>query len=211
MGIGAFIIQWFNRACLAVLTQNMMHDVRIDTYDKMIYQPIEFFDKKENATGNLTGVLAADMKTLNGASVENYILTLQGFIGLIACIAIAFAYSWPVGTLIALYTPVFAFAIYHQMTTQVKVPVKDSKEYEDDKLVISESIVNQSTVASLACDKQIIDSNLHDETENAFLISLVYAFSWFITNYYFFVGFLIIAWKLRHGGNIEHMYTAQNA
>ena len=101
MGIGALIIQWFNRACMAVLTQNMMQDVRINTYDKMIYQPIEFFDKRENATGNLTGVLSSDMKTLNGASVENYLIVLQGFAGLIACIAIAFAYSWPMGTLIA--------------------------------------------------------------------------------------------------------------
>ena len=196
---------------MAVLTQNMMQDVRINTYDKMIYQPIEFFDKRENATGNLTGVLSSDMKTLNGASVENYLIVLQGFVGLIACIAIAFAYSWPMGTLIALYTPVFAFAIYHQMTTQVRVPVKDSKEYEDDKLVISESIVNQSTVASLACDEQIINNNLYEVTERTWLISIVFAFTWLVTNFYFFISFLIISWKLRHGGNIEHMYIAQNA
>ena len=211
MGIGALIIQWFSRACMAVLTQNMMQDVRINTYDKMIYQPIEFFDKRENATGNLTGVLSSDMKTLNGASVENYLIVLQGFVGLIACIAIAFAYSWPMGTLIALYTPVFAFAIYHQMTTQVRVPVKDSKEYEDDKLVISESIVNQSTVSSLACDEQIINNNLYEVTERTWLISIVFAFTWLVTNFYFFISFLIISWKLRHGGNIEHMYIAQNA
>ena len=211
MGIGAFIFQWFTRACMAVLSQNMMQDVRIDTYDSMIHQPIEFFDKKENATGNLTGVLSSDTKSLGGASVENYLLVLQGFAGLIASIAIAFAYSWSMGVLIVGYTPLFAFAIYHQMTTQVRVPVKDSKEYEDDKLVISESIVNQSTVASLACDEQIVNNNLYEVTENTWLISLVFAFTWFITNFYFYISFVIIAWKLRHGGNLEHMYIAQNA
>ena len=51
------------------------------------------------------------------------------------------------------------------MTTQVRVPSNDSKEYEDDKLVISESIVNQSTVASLACDEQIVNNNLYEATE----------------------------------------------
>ena len=97
------------------------------------------------------------------------------------------------------------------MTTQVRVPSKDSKEYEDDKLVISESIVNQSTVASLTCDEQIVDNNLYEVTERTWLISIVFAFTWLVTNFYFFISFLIISWKLRHGGNIEHMYIAQNA
>ena len=211
MAITALFVQWFTRACMAVLTQNMMHDLRIDTYDNLIHQPIEFFDRTENATGNLTGVLAADMKTLNGASVENYFLVLQAFAGLIASVAIAYAYTWVMGTLTILYTPVFAFSCYYQMTVQVKMPDKDSKKYEDDKLVISESIVNQSTVSSLACDEHITKNNLHDTTEDARLISVIFSFTWFVTNFFFFLSFLIMAWKLRHGGNLEHMYIAQTA
>ena len=211
MAITAMLVQWFTRACMAAMTQNMMQDVRTDAYDNLIHQPIEFFDRKENATGNLTGVLSADMKSLSGAAVENYLLVLQGFTGIIASVAVAYAYSWVIGTVCFFYVPVCAFACYHQMTTQVKVPIKDSKKYQDDKLVISESIVNQSTVASLACDEQITKNNLSDATEDARLLSAVYAFTWFCTNFFFFVTFIIIAWKLHHGGNLEHMFIALSA
>lgn len=74
-----------------------MKDIRAKCYETLIYQPIEFYDQKENATGNLTGVLAADIKTLNGASVENYLYVIQGFSGIVAAVVVAFIYSWVIG------------------------------------------------------------------------------------------------------------------
>jgi len=74
-----------------------MKDVRIKAYNNLIHQPIEFYDRKENATGNLTGILTADIKTLNGASFENYLLILQASIGVLSGIIISLAYSWVIG------------------------------------------------------------------------------------------------------------------
>ena len=211
MGLSAMMVQWVTRGCMAMMTQNMMKDVRTEAYDNLIHQPIEFYDKKENATGNLTGILAADMKTMNGAAVENYLLILQGFTGIICSVVVAFVYSWPIGIVCMIYVPICAFACYHQMNIQIKVPTKNSKKYQDDKMVISESIVNQSTVASLACDEQITKNSLKEKTEDATNLSAVYAFTWFTTNFFFFVTFMVIAWKLRHSGRVEHMFIALSA
>lgn len=211
MAFIAMCIQWFTRYCMAELTQNMMKDVRTDAYGNLIRQPVAFYDRKENATGNLTGILASDMKTMNGAAFENYLRIFQGFSGIVASVVIAFIYNWVIGIMCFVYVPICAFACYHQMTIQITVPTKNSKKYEDDKLVISESIVNQSTVASLGCDQRITKNNLSQKTESATGLSIVYAFTWFCTNFFFFVAFLLVAWKLRHGGNLEHMFIALSA
>ena len=97
------------------------------------------------------------------------------------------------------------------MTIQIKVPTKDSKNFNDEKKFISESIVNHSTVASLACDEEITKRNLKVKTEDATYISSVYAFTWWCTNFFFCATFLFVAWKLRHGGNLEHMFIALSA
>lgn len=88
-----------------ILSQNMTTKIRKEAYHNIINQPIEYFEKKENATGMLTSTLAADMKAINGAAVENYICVFQALIGCIACVVIAFMYNTKLGYVNLCYVP----------------------------------------------------------------------------------------------------------
>jgi ABC-type multidrug transport system fused ATPase/permease subunit len=79
LGIGALICQWITSSCLFVLTANMFASLRSSVYSKMIRQPIDFYDNKENSTGQLTATLSADMRVVNGASIHMFFLIYQGF------------------------------------------------------------------------------------------------------------------------------------
>ena len=149
MAITAFIVQWITRACIAVMTQNLMHDLRVKVYENLIYQPAAFYDKKENATGSVTGVLASDMKSVSGAALENYLIVLQGLIGVTVSVIVCLIYSWPVGLVSLVHVPISALGFYYIATVQIGIFQNKTKNAANDKLVISESIVNHSTVASL--------------------------------------------------------------
>ena len=63
-GIGwtIFVAQAINRWILQILSLTMTNLIRKDIYKALVNQPIQFYDKKENSTGQLTGILAADSR-----------------------------------------------------------------------------------------------------------------------------------------------------
>ena len=124
MAITALIVQWITRACIAAMTQNLMHDLRAKAYDNLVHQPAAFYDKKENATGSVTGILAADMKLLSGAALENYLIVMQGLVGVTAGVVVSLIYSWPIGLVSIVHVPISAFGFYYLATIQIGIPTK---------------------------------------------------------------------------------------
>ena len=64
-------------------TDKLSINMRSETFKTLVKQPIQFFDAKSNSIGSLVGMLASDIRHLNGNSVEYYLLTLQGISALI--------------------------------------------------------------------------------------------------------------------------------
>ena len=124
MAITALIVQWITRACIAAMTQNLMHDLRAKAYDNLVHQPAAFYDKKDNATGSVTGILAADMKLLSGAALENYLIVMQGLVGVTAGVVVSLIYSWPIGLVSIVHVPISAFGFYYLATIQIGIPTK---------------------------------------------------------------------------------------
>ena len=65
-GIGwvVFIASAINRCTLQILSLTMTNLVRNDLYKALISQPIQFYDKKENSAGQLTGILSVDSRVI---------------------------------------------------------------------------------------------------------------------------------------------------
>ena len=73
-GVLIAVIQLINKYTLQMLSLSMTKLIRKDIYRCLLNQPGEFYDKKENSTGQLTSIIAADSRFANGASIELYIL-----------------------------------------------------------------------------------------------------------------------------------------
>lgn len=157
MGIAALIIQTITRTCLFTLTSSMIKSLRKDIYDSLVHQPIEFFDRKENSTGHLTATLAADIRSVNGASIEIYVLLYQSFCGVVAGIIIAYVADWKYGLLALGLIPVSTLCLYFQMRLQLYSDTRDVSLMNRQRVTISDSIINYITVASLANEHVLID------------------------------------------------------
>ena len=77
-GIGwvVFIASAINRCTLQILSLTMTNLVRNDLYKALISQPIQFYDKKENSTGQLTGILSVDSRVITAISVHVFNIKL---------------------------------------------------------------------------------------------------------------------------------------
>ena len=54
----------------------MTNLVRNDLYKALISQPIQFYDKKENSAGQLTGILSVDSRVILTIFVSSWIFIL---------------------------------------------------------------------------------------------------------------------------------------
>jgi len=88
------------------LNFNMIKALRLKLYGNMVRQPAQFFDKEQNSSGNLVGILADEIRQINGASFELYAFFVQGIIGMIAGIVLSMAYFWQIGLIAAGSAPI---------------------------------------------------------------------------------------------------------
>jgi ATP-binding cassette, subfamily B (MDR/TAP), member 1 len=108
MAVLILIIQWVARYCLFNLTASMIKALRMKVYENLIRQPAKFFDKEGNSSGNLVGTLADEIRSLNGASIEQYALLAQGVLGMVAAIIVSLCYFWHIGLITAGVVPITA-------------------------------------------------------------------------------------------------------
>ena len=80
MTVGALVVQTIARYYLRRTTDILSINIRSETFKTLVKQLIQFFDAKSNSIGSLVGMLASDIRYLNGSSVEYYLLFLQGIL-----------------------------------------------------------------------------------------------------------------------------------
>lgn len=212
-----FLAQMLTRAALHVINSNLIESIRSNLYDKLINQPLEFYDNKDHNIGNLTAILSSNVRELNGASIEIYVFMYGAVAGMISGITIAFVFEWNFGLLLCGITPVSAIAVGVTFSLQYGSQ-SGTKETESlQEKMVSDYVCNYATVASLANEDIVISryfANNSDEEisytltpENfseAFWPALTCGFglSFFLLGYFFCC--LIAAHNVQGGRNVEH-------
>lgn len=95
-GFIVFATEFITRYVLDEIAKNTIKELRSRLYCSLIKQPLEFFDHKEHSIGNLTSLLASEIKNITGISVEAYIGIYQGCAGFVAAVLLSFWYFWPI-------------------------------------------------------------------------------------------------------------------
>jgi ATP-binding cassette subfamily B (MDR/TAP) protein 1 len=65
-----------------------------------------WFDKRENAPGVLTSILASDVQTLNGASTEGAAVICESMFALIVGIILGLIFNWKIALVALGVTPI---------------------------------------------------------------------------------------------------------
>jgi ABC-type multidrug transport system fused ATPase/permease subunit len=97
----SFITGFTQKSLFGVIGENITLNIRQSLYGALVRKNMGWFDKRENAPGVLTSVLASDVQALNGASTEGTAVMLESTFALIVGIALGFSFSWKV-SLVAL-------------------------------------------------------------------------------------------------------------
>ena len=210
------VIQTITRYCLFQLTASMIRALRIKLYENLLRQPAEFFDEEHNTSGNLVGTLADEIRSLNGASVEQYALFLQGFLGMVAAIAVSLAYFWQIGLITAGVVPVTALCMFYQSQVQFhKSPVR-SKYLQYQKTIAADSITNYATVASMANEEVIVGRYYTDKSIEvtfsdvfqALKLSFVYAIACSSIFWMYYPLFTVLVNNVEDGESYKRLFVA---
>lgn len=104
--------------------------------------------------------------------------------------------------------PLTALAVRYQFTTFLAIPEEEEKSEQDEQILISESIINHITVASLANEDQFMKGYDNKIQKNTLYVGLAYSVSWFLCNFYFFITFYIAAKVLNHSFAFEDLFSS---
>ena len=63
-------------------------------FSSIIYKDVSWFDSKDKAPGVLSNILAEDITLLNGLSTETVAIYMEGSMGFIIGIIMAFTFTW---------------------------------------------------------------------------------------------------------------------
>ena len=117
---------------------------------------IGWFDRKENAPGELTSVLAEQAQIINGVSAEGLASQMEAFCSLFVAVVIGFIYSWPIAFVSMCCIPFMLFGFYMSGTVQSGISEKKDALCKEANILAGDSIANYKTVASFANEDQLV-------------------------------------------------------
>ena len=220
------VVYTWSKYFIRRVTDKLTINMRAKAFTTLVNQPIQFFDSKSNSIGSLVGMLSSDIRHLNGASVEIYLLVFQGIAGMIAGIIICFAYCWRIAVLVLPIIPLFSIGATVQYKLQFTSPNKTKTSSRKQFSMVSDWIMNYQTIASLAYEDEYLSkygvkplenvragaSNTKDISMlSALVIGITYGISQVTLLVLYSVGILGLAERIDSGESPTNTFTSVNA
>jgi len=115
IGVGCFISAVLEYWGLANIGERVAAKLRSDLFESFMHRQIAFFDREENASGNLTASLADDSRIVHKATGEALVKQIQAFFTLAIGVIIGFTASWKMSLVVIAAFPLNIIAGALQM------------------------------------------------------------------------------------------------
>jgi ABC-type multidrug transport system fused ATPase/permease subunit len=157
IAVFSFIFVFIEKTLIMQTTNKMVNQLRIGTYEKLMKQPTEFYDKSAHSPGNLTNILASEIREVNGVAIEQYTYIIFGCTCLSVSIFAALFFNWKMCVFGFLTLPLTISCIMYASKMKLSSSAKDNKQIVEQKRMTSDTISNHSTIASLANEDYMIN------------------------------------------------------
>jgi len=141
-----------------------------------------FFDEPGNTTGALAARLSSEPTHLQELISFNIGLIGINVVNVVASSALAIAYGWKLGLVLALGAlPPLVFSGYLRIRLEFKLDDEKSARFADSAGIASEAVLAIRTVASLALEREIVEKvrqSLHHIAAKS-LASLGWTMLWY--------------------------------
>ncbi|KAK4184955.1 Leptomycin B resistance protein pmd1 [Podospora australis] len=148
-----FALGWSANA----VAQTLNNKLRRKTFDDMLRQDIQFFDRPENTTGALASRVDSNPQGIFELMGINVGLMLIAVFNVGACSIVAFIHSWKLALVVVFGgLPPLIFSGWYKIRLDQKLDKDNSKRYSTSSSIASEAITAIRTVSSLAMEDKVL-------------------------------------------------------
>lgn len=146
----------------AIAATNCEHSIsatyRQQYFESLLYQNIPYFDREDNATGQLTARLQSDPQSLKELMGVNMMMMLVGMFTLVGALAISFAYGWKLALVALCVTlPLGVLSSYFRVKYELQFNEMSEAVFQESSKFGAESIGAFRTVSALVMEDSIVD------------------------------------------------------
>lgn len=136
----------------------MSHKYRKQSFESMLRQDLQFFDRSENNTGALSSRIDSNPQSILELMGFNIGLIMISVLNVSACSILAIAYSWKLGLVVVCAgLPPLIGAGWLKIRFDVRLDANLSKRYSTSASIASEAVNAIRTVSSLAIEQAVLD------------------------------------------------------
>ncbi|KAK3328897.1 P-loop containing nucleoside triphosphate hydrolase protein [Apodospora peruviana] len=129
---------------------------RQEYFESILYQKTAYFDKDDNAVGQLTARLSSDPQALKELLGINLMMMLIGVFSLIGALAISFAYGWKLALVALCVTiPLGLLAGFYRVRYELQFNAMNEAVFQESSKFGAESIGAFRTVSALVMEDTI--------------------------------------------------------
>jgi len=137
----------------AYVQKNVSLNMRTVLYEKVLRKEIGWHDKRDNSSGVIGTMLNSEVNSLSAVTIDVAAAYLEGGAGIFIGFAIGFFFSWPIVLCVMGIAPIMMMG--SKVGNKVKLKqynmIKgEQKENNEADILMSDSIANYKTVASIA-------------------------------------------------------------
>ncbi|KAF1807947.1 multidrug resistance protein [Eremomyces bilateralis CBS 781.70] len=191
--ISYFALGWSTNCVAQALSQLM----RRQSFDMILRQDLQFFDREENSTGALSSRIDSNAQSILELMGFNVGLITISVLNVLTCSILAIAHSWNLGLVVVFggLPPLFG-AAFLKIKLDSKLDRDTSKRYSASASIASEAVNAIRTVSSLAIEKSVLeqytnelDHALSDSTPPLFAAMICFGFTQAIEYWFMALGF----------------------
>lgn len=151
--VAYFALGWATNA----VAQHLSHKLRKQSFNDMLRQDLQFFDRNENNTGALVSRVDSNPQSILELMGFNVALILIAVLNLLACSILAIAHDWKLGLVVVCAgLPPLVSAGYLKIRLDAKLDRDTSKRYSTSASIASEAVTAIRTVSSLAIEESVL-------------------------------------------------------
>ena len=164
------------------IAQTLSHKFRKQSFNDILRQDLQFFDRDENSTGSLASRIDSNPQAILELMGFNVGLILIAVLNVLACSILGIVYSWKLGVVVVFAgLPPFVGSGWLKIRFDALLDRNNSKRISTSASIASEAVNAIRTVSSLAIEQAVLDRYMTelDHAISASVMPMLSLMIWF--------------------------------
>lgn len=157
LACGVFLAYFGQVSIFTLIGARLTQKLRVMSFDSILRKDGGWFDRPENAPGNIAARLSSEAALVQGMTSDRLGLLVQNLSTLIAGLLIAFLSGWKLALVVLCSIPLIVAAYAVQMAFDNGTMTKTNSELGDAGNLVSETVSSIRTIASLGLEERTKD------------------------------------------------------